>query len=208
MTDLRDILSETGSDVVQSAPNQTPSSDILGPDVLQTTVSSPCNSVSSGSVLGTAACDAHATTDVEASSDFEQPCATEAIPMNDSPKNETASTTEAPPLTPEVPSGVKLAFNQHRVDTSAHHHRLLETRGSDDDLSSESSVSVGSYFGQSPQAPSTTLSEARNTSPFTFTTMPGAGHGVLHTLWMHLIDWLDCYQSIQLTRDEHSGKTR
>lgn len=180
MTDPRDCLSETGTDVVHSALNRIPSSETSGANVLQTTLSSACNSVSCGSVLGTAPSVANVSTVIESLSDLEL-SPTEAIPIRDSqPQNRTALTCEALPLTAGSPDGVQPTFNRQRVDSSADDHCSLENGGRDDDASSESSVSVGSYIGQSPKAPSAKLSEGRNTSPFTFTTMPGAGHGVLY----------------------------
>lgn len=165
---------EAGTDFVESILNQKSSSVISGSEHVES--SSASKSVNAESIFElSASIPAEAATDLpEALSETEEVLTKEAILRHTSQVN--GDSPGDVPITTLVTSQEHV-MTRPRLTDSAKDHHMNDVQCSEDDVCSESSVSVGSYVGQ-PPGPQEDGLGATGFSPFTFTTMPDAGHGV------------------------------
>lgn len=171
-TELHSDLSEFGENGNQQDFRQQQSSACLGACIL--------SHVRSGSVLGAAVCAqecAGAGADLEALPD-RLPIEEANLDHEAQPRSGATATAAVLPSSSQSPCVAMTAKYRHRHN-SAKDRQMHGAHRTQEECLSESSVSVGSYLGFSPQVSTPDAVGQRDCSQFTFSTMPDAGHGVL-----------------------------
>eukprot|EP00892_Ulva_mutabilis_P010178 jgi/Ulvmu1/7532/UM037_0076.1 len=179
--DALDHVSDSSTDVVGSAVIRTPPGSRTGLSGGPPNSSPPPDSENSYCTLRAGICiPAQACmTPSDSPPGPEKSLTTETIIHNTTHRNREAQFTSGPdPSSPCTPGSQQDPVFRPRPSDSAKDHHMNGDRA-EDDACSESSVSVGSYFGTSPVAKGAQepLMNATECSQFTFTSMPDAGHG-------------------------------